>query len=151
MGRKELISLPLLLLGMFFVVSQAMAQDSGDCCYSHSGTGCEDSACEASVCSYDSWCCDFGWDSICAGEALSDSNCNCGSTEACCFTNGSCQDLTMADCTKAGGTAQGSGTNCATTVCSKPLIPSLTPWGLIAAAAVLGLIGVMRIRRRRNG
>jgi len=34
---------------------------------------------------------------------------------------------------------------------SKSLIPTLTHWGMMAAAAILGLIGFLRVRRRRNG
>ena len=40
-----------------------------------------------------------------------------GTTEACCFPNGSCQDLEPADCTNAGGTPEGPETECITTVC----------------------------------
>ena len=54
-------------------------EGSGDCCWDHYPvTGCEDPVCEASVCSYDPFCCDYGWDSICAGEAMDDPNCDCG-------------------------------------------------------------------------
>ena len=49
-----------------------------DCCFSHPATGCDDAACEASVCSYDSYCCAFEWDSFCADEAATDPNCSCG-------------------------------------------------------------------------
>jgi len=34
-----------------------------------------DGPCAASVCSYDAFCCDVFWDSICANEAADDSNC----------------------------------------------------------------------------
>ena len=36
---------------------------------------------------------------------------------ACCFGDGSCQDLTAEECLAQGGTAQGAGTTCATTDC----------------------------------
>lgn len=44
-----------------------------------------------------------------------------GGSEACCFADGTCQDLTAASCTASGGTPQGPGTACASTVC--PLSP----------------------------
>jgi hypothetical protein len=50
---------------------------SGNCCWAHSAPGCEDPACEASVCSYDSYCCDVQWDTLCAMEAADDMNCDC--------------------------------------------------------------------------
>ncbi|HUU84067.1 MAG TPA: S8 family serine peptidase [Phycisphaerae bacterium] len=40
--------------------------------------------------------------------------------EACCYPDGSCVDLLPSNCTTNGGTAQGMGTSCATTVCSNP-------------------------------
>ncbi|HUT31215.1 MAG TPA: GEVED domain-containing protein [Sedimentisphaerales bacterium] len=52
--------------------------DSDNCCFPHPWTGCDDPACEASVCSYDPYCCNTEWDSICALEARSDSDCDCG-------------------------------------------------------------------------
>jgi hypothetical protein len=51
--------------------------NSGNCCYAHSWPGCDDPCCEASVCSYDPYCCETEWDSLCANEAQSDPNCNC--------------------------------------------------------------------------
>jgi len=38
-------------------------------------------------------------------------------TEACCFVDGTCSDLTVADCAVAGGTSQGAGSDCATASC----------------------------------
>lgn len=51
--------------------------DSNNCCYSHPWPGCDDPCCEASVCSYDPYCCDIEWDGICADEASTDPNCDC--------------------------------------------------------------------------
>ncbi len=51
---------------------------SGDCCFMHEYPGCADSACRDSVCSYDPYCCNVEWDSICANEARTDPNCDCG-------------------------------------------------------------------------
>jgi hypothetical protein len=39
--------------------------------------------------------------------------------EACCFTDGSCQDLDPAQCDTLGGIPQGPGTDCATTGCDR--------------------------------
>jgi len=94
-------------------------ETSGDCCFDNGTPGCEDPVCEESVCITDPFCCgDQGgfWDSLCASSALADPNCNC--LEACCFADGSCSDLLAADCSTAGGTPQGAGTDCATTDCS---------------------------------
>ena len=53
--------------------------DSGNCCWDHceEGPGCDDPVCEAAVCSYDSFCCTYCWDGICAMEAQSDPSCVC--------------------------------------------------------------------------
>ncbi|UCG58894.1 MAG: PASTA domain-containing protein, partial [Phycisphaerales bacterium] len=40
--------------------------------------------------------------------------------QACCFADGSCQDLTPGECLAQGGTPQGAGTTCATTDCQQP-------------------------------
>ncbi|MCG8409593.1 MAG: hypothetical protein MI923_30675 [Phycisphaerales bacterium] len=44
-------------------------------------------------------------------------------TEACCFNDGSCQDLTEDDCIAAGGNAQGLGTDCGTLDPPCPVVP----------------------------
>lgn len=43
--------------------------NSGNCCESHSSTGCEDSNVEACVCGDDPFCCNNHWDGLCAGAA----------------------------------------------------------------------------------
>ena len=43
-------------------------------------------------------------------------------TQACCFSDGSCQDLPEDDCDAAGGVAQGMDTDCGTTTC--PIAPA---------------------------
>ena len=40
-----------------------------DCCSPHDGLGCDDDACEATICAFDAFCCDTNWDGQCAGEA----------------------------------------------------------------------------------
>lgn len=32
-------------------------------------TGCDDAACQSTICGIDPWCCNVNWDSICVGEA----------------------------------------------------------------------------------
>ncbi len=53
----------------------------GGCSHNECVTGgplSEDcSPCAASVCSYDSWCCENEWDSQCVSEAQEDNNCSC--------------------------------------------------------------------------
>ena len=41
----------------------------GDCLIANGTPGCQNGDCEAAVCAVDSFCCDFFWDGICAGEA----------------------------------------------------------------------------------
>jgi len=42
---------------------------------------------------------------------------NTNTTEACCFIDGTCQQMESADCLSAGGTPQGGGAECLTTTC----------------------------------
>jgi hypothetical protein len=42
----------------------------GNCTTDHGGLGCENLACEATVCALDSFCCDTAWDGLCANEAV---------------------------------------------------------------------------------
>ena len=41
-------------------------------------------------------------------------------TEACCLPDGSCVDVSASTCRQMGGTPQGPGTNCSTTICPQP-------------------------------
>jgi hypothetical protein len=50
--------------------------------------------------------------------------------EACCFPDGSCQDLLVDDCVAEGGVPQGPGTICDTAVCNPNATQSKT-WGAI--------------------
>jgi len=47
-----------------------------------------------------------------------------GELQACCFADGSCEDLTAQECPAQGGTAQGEGTSCVTTDCAQPRVDS---------------------------
>jgi hypothetical protein len=39
------------------------------CCVPHDGMGCDDEACEATICAFDAFCCENAWDGQCAGQA----------------------------------------------------------------------------------
>jgi hypothetical protein len=47
--------------------------------------GCSDNVCENIICTADPFCCDVGWDSLCADQALADTTCatNCGTSNCC--------------------------------------------------------------------
>jgi len=42
---------------------------------------------------------------------------NTNTAQACCFIDGTCQQVESVDCTNAGGTPQGPGSECVTTIC----------------------------------
>jgi len=44
---------------------------ASNCCAAHAGPGCDDAACQATVCAADAFCCDVEWDGLCAGAAAS--------------------------------------------------------------------------------
>ena len=71
-------------------------------------------------------------------------------TGACCFNDGSCEDLVAFQCEDAGGDFIGN--SCATVNCRVPLAaPLLSAAGLIAAAsALLGVGGMRAFSRRRR-
>ncbi|MHC5114419.1 MAG: hypothetical protein ACYTGP_08340 [Planctomycetota bacterium] len=88
--------------------------DAGSCYISNGSPGCNDVECCEAVCALDPFCCDVTWDGLCASQALD--ICEAPAL-ACCFTDGSCQELMGDDCTAAGGTVQGPGSSCATITC----------------------------------
>ncbi len=59
------------------------------CCFAYGGPGCDDPACEATVCAVDPFCCEAAWDEICAGEAqdLCGSLCSEGGDATCVAGN----------------------------------------------------------------
>ncbi|KAA3631559.1 MAG: T9SS C-terminal target domain-containing protein, partial [Bacteroidetes bacterium] len=78
-------------------------------------------ACDDSVCSYDPFCCDISWDSICEGEAAADPNCF-----ECTFAgiaacggggNGGGPDDNDGDCCSANGTPGCEYNDCEAIVC----------------------------------
>jgi len=56
-----------------------------DCCVANGTPGCDDAACEASICGADAFCCDNQWDQVCADAAVADPACGaaCGGGGAC--------------------------------------------------------------------
>jgi len=71
---------------------------------------------------------------------------------ACCFANGSCQDLIDSACSTQGGSFIGFGTLCATVDCAAPLAaPMLSVFGIVAAVGALAALGVGALFRRRRG
>ena len=92
-------------------------EGAGDCFIDNGTPGCEDVDCCQAVCAIDPFCCDVAWDGICAEQALV----TCATDpQACCFFDGSCEDLLPADCIGAGGVPQGSGSSCANVECPVP-------------------------------
>lgn len=87
---------------------------AGSCFASNGSPGCDDASCCNAVCDLDPFCCDVFWDGICAG--IAGDVCDLPPV-ACCFDDLTCQDLTPAACTDAGGLSQGFGTDCTTTQC----------------------------------
>ncbi len=65
-----------------------------------------------------------GWMDFCVylnGDLLIRAVIDCAEApEACCLPDGSCDTLTPSDCTAAGGTPQGAGSDCATANCVAP-------------------------------
>jgi len=61
-----------------------------DCCAAHGTPGCDDDACEASVCAVDPFCCNNQWDVVCTNNALVDPNCAavCGGAVFACQDQG---------------------------------------------------------------
>ncbi|MFQ5413378.1 MAG: IPTL-CTERM sorting domain-containing protein [Phycisphaerae bacterium] len=61
----------------------------GDCCTGLAAPGCGNTACCDCVCSFDTFCCNNTWDTICAGEACSAcaAVCDCCPPPAVCGNN----------------------------------------------------------------
>ena len=70
---------------------------------------------------------------------------------ACCFPNGSCQDLMVTQCDGLSGEFIGEGTSCQTVDCAAPVAaPLLSIGGLFAAFGALVALGVYRLTLRRR-
>jgi exosortase sorting signal-containing protein len=149
----------ILISGFFFLtpVETSYAQPS-DCCFANGGVGCDNVTCETAVCAIDDFCCSVAWDGICAGEAFD----LCGELcteppeiEGCCTGLGefpdACNILTERECVDSGGTYQGDGTNCNSfNQCFVRPIPTMSEWGMIGTAGILGLIGLVYLLSRKR-
>ena len=72
---------------------------------------------------------------------------------ACCFANGSCQDLQAGQCSGPGQTFIGEGTSCDAVDCAAPLAaPALSIFGAVAARDALTALGLwqLTVGRRRS-
>lgn len=148
----------ILVAGFFFLSTPetGYAQPVSDCCFEHDTTGCDNAACEATICADDPFCCNEEWDDLCVDEAES----FCGSLcpkepEGCCTELGTfpdaCEILTEEECIEHGGIYQGDDTNCNDfNECHARPIPTMSEWGLIAFAGILGLISFFYYFTRRK-
>src|SRR4051812_2985472 len=70
---------------------------------------------------------------------------------ACCFPNGSCQDLMVTQCDEANAEFIGEGTSCQQIDCAAPVgAPVLSITGLVAALGALAALGLYRLGSRRR-
>ena len=78
--------LVLTLVMFLFTATAVQAQPYCNTVWGGVGFPC-DLTCQNSVCSYDPYCCNTNWDSVCASEAIQDSNCqSCNSPTPFCNT-----------------------------------------------------------------
>ncbi|MBX3024113.1 hypothetical protein KF840_04305 [bacterium] len=70
---------------------------------------------------------------------------------ACCFANGTCQDLMVTQCDGLSGDFIGEGTSCQQIDCAAPVAaPVLSIAGLVAACGALAALALYRLGRRRH-
>ncbi|GJM15939.1 MAG: hypothetical protein DHS20C13_12660 [Thermodesulfobacteriota bacterium] len=165
--RKILLFAVFVLAAGFFFLSGPQTSSAGilplppgfsDCCFSNGSPGCDTQFCEDAVCAVDGFCCAVTWDGICAGEAENLCGQLCiGIPEGCCTGLGepptdACETLTEAECINEGGVYQGDGTTCSefNNLCLARPIPTMSEWGLIGTAGILGLIAFFYIYMRRK-
>ncbi|MBX3356692.1 MAG: hypothetical protein KF724_13435, partial [Phycisphaeraceae bacterium] len=63
---------------------------AGDCCVANGTPGCDDENCCNLICSFDSFCCNVQWDSICANAAVANCGCEltCPPSDHDCYSTG---------------------------------------------------------------
>lgn len=61
----------------FTVCGDCGEPKAGDCCVEDGTPGCNDAACCEAVCTADQFCCNFGWDELCAANAATNPACTC--------------------------------------------------------------------------
>jgi hypothetical protein len=86
---------------------------SGPCCTAHTGTGCQNSACQTAICAIDAFCCNNQWDGVCAGAALN--NANAGGA---CAGISNCPSPIFAPCCSAHSNSGCEIAACQTAVCN---------------------------------
>ncbi|UCE60794.1 MAG: hypothetical protein JSU63_03395 [Phycisphaerales bacterium] len=81
---------------------------TGDCFEPHDAPYCDDGTCCEMVCEALPRCCTDAWTPECVDYAAQ----VCRPIEACCFRDGSCDEMPPEDCQLQGGRPQGFGTRC---------------------------------------
>jgi len=95
--------------------SASCSAGAGPCDLPNSTPGCDDSACCASVCLVDPFCCDVQWDDACVDGAVA--LCPSVFDGACCLPAFICVVATASECAAEGGVYQGDGTFCGALSC----------------------------------
>ncbi|MCH8252626.1 MAG: hypothetical protein IID36_09265 [Planctomycetes bacterium] len=101
---------------------------SGSCCEAHDTPGCDNQACEVTVCAEDAFCCDTEWDDFCLSDACDLSVCDC-SDEACAVVEqpGDCCVITLVPtCTN---------TACEAVICAADAFCCETEWDVVCVEA----------------
>ena len=101
-----------------------LCPDTGECSVANGSPGCSDAGCCETVCAADPFCCLVDWDGFCADAAAE--LCIAAPAEACCIAEGACVDFAPADCLGIGGSPQGPGTACGSSLTCLPEACCLT-------------------------
>ena len=130
-SRLLVMTCCLCMLGPALAWGQDTCGDAGagSCCENTGTPGCDDNDCCAAVCGIDPFCCDVGWDLICAGAACSKFSDLCG----CCPTGGCPGE---GDCCTAHDTPGCDDEFCCTIICNvDPFCCDISWDGLCVTAA----------------
>jgi hypothetical protein len=92
---------------------------AGNCFVANGTIGCDNADCCAAVCAVDSFCCEVGWDDICADEAA----------EIC----GDCGDPAAGSCFEPNGTIGCDNFECCAAVCAVDSFCCDTEWDEVCA------------------
>ncbi len=96
-------------------------------------TGCGSEACCETVCACDPFCCEVGWDELCAKpEPQSTGGCN---AETLCGCSGACGAAEAGSCCDGNGSPACSDTSCCETVCACDPFCCNTEWDADCAGA----------------
>jgi hypothetical protein len=97
---------------------------TGDCCAANGSPFCDDAACCNAVCSFDPFCCDTTWDTVCANLA-GDICAPCGGNAAC--------NPNAGDCCVANGTPGCADADCCLLICAVDPFCCSNQWDSICA------------------